>query len=180
MRNLYEEELDILWDNYKDIMDIIGFDTVLTASTEELQSKFALKYKQIYYQVKDANSWKPKNVMKYNLLKLRRLFAIWKENNIVLIEGGVSYSERDTYKQFPKYNMQNPTVYPTEKTINKLRVKALVGYVEEKQLKDLRSLRASLIRGLGFDNDTANFLTKLYGKMQARSEVNKFSEKSYI
>ncbi len=180
MRNIYEEELDILWDNYNNLMDIIGFDTVLTASTEELQNKFALKYKQVHYQVKEVNSWKPRNVMKYNLLKLRRLFAIWRENNVVLIEGGILYSDRDTYKQFPKYNRQNPTVYPTEKTINKLRVKALVGYVEEKQLKDLRSLRASLIRGLGLDNDTANFLTRLYGKMQARSEVNKFSEKSYI
>ncbi len=178
MRNIYDEELDILWDNYNDIMDKVGFDSMLTASTETLQNEFALKYKQVHYQVKEANSWKPRNVMKYNLLKLRRLFAIWKENNVVLIEGGISYSERDVYKQFPRYNRQNPTVYPTVKTVNKLRVKALVGYVEEKNIKDLRSLRASLMRGLGLDNDTANFLTRLYGKMQARSEVNNYSEKS--
>ncbi len=177
MRNIYSEELGILLKNYNDTMDRLGFEKMLTASTQELQSRFALKYKQVYFQVKEENSWKPENVMRYNLLKLKRLFAIWKENNIVLIEGGIRYSFKDKYKKFPKYNKQNPYVYPTEKTINKLRVKTLVRYVEGKKIKDLRSLRSSLIKNMGIDNETANFLIKLYGKMQAKSEINNYSQK---
>lgn len=178
MRYIYDEELNVLWDDYSDIMNRVGLESMLTSRYSELKNKFALKYKQVYYQVKLVNMWKPENVMKYNLLKLRRLFAIWQENNIILIEGGIEYSINDKYKKFPKYNKQNPIVYPTEKTINKFRVKALVKYAEENGFKDLRALRGSLIKNLGLSNERANFLIKLYAKMQSKRELNNYSEQS--
>ena len=177
MRNIYDEELNILWNNYNDIINKVGFYSMLEDSTKSLQEKFTLLYKQLYFQVKTENSWKPENEMKYNLLKLRRLLGLWQSNDIINIEGGVHYSDRDVYRQFPLYAMQNPRVVPTIKTINKLRVKALIGYVEEKNIKDLRSLRGHLVRVLKIDSDTATFLTKLYGKMQAKKEINDFSQK---
>lgn len=176
MRNIYDEELDILWKNYDDIIDKVGYYDMLNEDSESLKHSFTLLYKQIYYQVKEENSYKERGEMKYNLLKLRRIFAIWQLNNVVDIEGGIRYAEKDKYKQFPKYNMQNPLIVPTIKTINKLRMKALLNFADTQEMKDLRSLRGAL-KGIGLDNEKSNFLTDLYKKMQQRNEVNDFSQK---
>lgn len=177
MRNIYDEELDILWDNYNDILNKVGFYSMLEDNTKSLQEKFTLLYKQLYFQVKEANSWKPKNEMKYNLLKLRRLLAIWNNSEIIQLEGDIHFSEKDKNHQFPLFSMQNPKVVPTIKTINRLRIKALVGYVEEKNIKDLRVLRWHLMKYLKIDERKATFLTQLYRKMQAKKEINDFSQK---
>lgn len=176
MRNIYSEELDILLQDFDDIFNQCNTLAILQLSTPSLQKIFMLMYKKVYFQVKQANMHKPTNKRDYNLLKLRRLFALWVNNNIIEIEGGIHYSNNDTYNQFPLFNMQNPRIVPTHKTINKFRVKALVNYAKANNVQDLRQLRSSL-RTDGVDNDQINVLTDLYKKMQARSEMNNYSEK---
>ena len=176
MRNIYNEELDILWDNYDNICDSTQRTAILKLDNDALRRYFTLNYKDLFYQVKTANLYKPRNQMKYNLLKLRRLLALWVNNNIITLEGGISYSVNDPYKQFPLFRTQSPKVIPTIKTINKLRVKALVSYAKDHNIQDFRQLRMSLIKN-DFSNAQVNFLTDLYKKMQARSEMNNYSEK---
>ncbi|MBO5884209.1 MAG: hypothetical protein J6Q51_00260 [Clostridia bacterium] len=176
MRNIYSEELEILLDDFDKIYDSMNYMELLVNNDAVLKRRFMLMYKQVYYQVKAANMQKPKNKREYNLLKLRRLFALWVNNNIIEIEGGIHYSANDQYNQFPLFAMQNPKIVPTYKTINKLRVKALVSYTKANNIQDLRQLRASLM-ALKIDNNQINNLTDLYRKMQARSEMNSYSEK---
>ena len=179
MRNIYKEELKVLLANYDDklneILENEGLVSLLKKSNDELRNDFALRYKTVHMQVKAKYSYKPRKELRYNLLKLRRIFALWKNTNIVLIEGGLRYSDNDKYNQFPIYNMQNPTIWPTDKTLNRIRVKALGIYVQAQGIKDLRSLRATLIRKFGLDNDTANFYVDVFRRMHSKKVLNNFS-----
>ncbi len=179
MRNIYKEELEVLLANYDEKLNEIlrkeGLIALLKKSNDELRNDFALKYKTVHMQVKTKYAYKLRKELSYNLLKLRRIFAIWKNTNIVLIEGGLRYSVTDRYQQFPKYNMQNPTVWPTDKTLNRIRVKALGIYVQANNITDLRSLRGTLIRKFGIDNDTANFYVDVFRRMQSKKVMNNFS-----
>lgn len=176
MRNIYSDELDILLDDFDNILKSMTYSEILFSDTEALKRRCMLMYKTVYYQVKTHNIQKPKNKREYNLLKLRRLFALWVENGIIEIEGGIHYSPNDPYNQFPLFSMQNPKIVPTYKTINKFKVKALVNYTKRMKINDLRQLRAHLLRNK-VDNDKINELTDLYKKMQTRSEMNNYSEK---
>ncbi len=179
MRNIYKEELEVLLANYDDKLDEIlaneGLVSLLKKSTDELRNDFALRYKTVHMQVKAKYAYKPRKELRYNLLKLRRIFALWKNTNIVLIEGGLRYSDTDKYKQFPIYNRQNPTIWPTDKTLNRIRVKALGMYIQENKIKDLRSLRATLIKKFGLDNDTANSYVDIFRRMHSKKVLNNFS-----
>ena len=179
MRNIYKEELEILLANYDEKLDDIlrkeGLASLLNKSNDELRADFALSYKTVFMQVKEKNSYKPRNELSYNLLKLRRVFALWKSTNIVLIEGGIRYKPLDTYEKFPIYNMQNPTIWPTDKTLNRLRVKAIGIYVKSNKIRDLRALRTALVMKFGLDNNTANFYIDIFRRMQAKKVMNNFS-----
>ena len=179
MRNIYKEELEVLLANYDDKLDDIlareGLVSLLKKSNDELRNDFALKYKTVHMQVKSKYSYKPRKELRYNLLKLRRIFALWKNTNIVLIEGGLRYTDGDKYNQFPLYSMQNPTIWPTDKTLNRIRVKALGMYIQDNKIKDLRSLRATLIKKFGLDNDTANFYVDVFRRMHSKKVLNNFS-----
>ncbi len=179
MRNIYKEELEILLANYDEKLDDIlrkeGLASLLNKSNDELRADFALSYKTVFMQVKEKNSYKPRNELSYNLLKLRRVFALWKSTNIVLIEGGIRYKPLDTYEKFPIYNMQNPTIWPTDKTLNRLRVKAIGIYVKSNKIRDLRALRTALVMKFGLDNNIANFYIDIFRRMQAKKVMNNFS-----
>ena len=179
MRNIYKDELEVLLANYDEILDNLlkseGLVSLLKKSNHELRDDFALKYKTVHMQVKERYSYKPRNELKYNLLKLRRIFALWSNTNIVFIEGGLRYADTDTYHQFPKYNRQNPTIWPTDKTLNRIRVKALGLYIQDKKIKDLRSLRGTLVRKFGLDNGTANFYVDVFRRMHSKKVMNNFS-----
>ncbi len=179
MRNIYKDELEVLLANYDEKFDRMlikdGLIALLKKSNDELREDFALRYKTIHMQVKAKNSYKPRNQLKYNLLKLRRIFAIWKNTNIVFIEGGLRYSDADKYKQFPKYNMQNPTIWPTDKTLNRIRVKALGLYIQSNNITDLRSLRGILVKRFKMDGKTANFYVDVFSRMISKKVMNNYS-----
>lgn len=179
MINIYKEELEVLLANYDKMLNNLlkndGLVAILKKNNDELRKDFTLDYKTIHYQVKDKYSYKPKQQLSYNLLKLKRIFALWQKTNIVEIEGGIHYALFDEYKQFPKYKMQNPKIYPTEKTLNRLRVKALGLYVKENYVRDLRELRSALIMKFGLDQKTANFYVDIFKRMQAKKVLNNFS-----
>ena len=55
MRSIYNEEIDLVWSNYENLINRLGFYKMLETSDEELQQIFTMKYKDLYYQVKNAN-----------------------------------------------------------------------------------------------------------------------------
>lgn len=200
MRSIYNEEIDLVWSNYENLINRLGFYKMLETSDEELQQIFTMKYKDLYYQVKNANidKGKTKGEVRYSILKLRRLIAVWYNHKVWEMNSGIHYSYRDGHKQFPRFDRQNPDVIPSIKTIHKLQAKVLHQYIEDhnsrvdelrqKGSKDgaktpryicnLRDLRTYLIAECKMDTDTATYFTKLYGSVVATKEVNDFSNQT--
>ena len=178
MKDVFDDELTIFWKNYNYLMEKVGYVNVLKLSTQELQPMFMLKYKQVFDQVLEANAYKEENQRSYNILKLRRVLGLWVNKKLINIEGGVRYSSSDEYKQFPKFQSQNPIILPTENLINRLRIKALTAFVEKYEIPDRRVLRASLITILDIDEQQATSLTTLYREMMTTKGVNDYSQKN--
>ena len=201
MRSIFKEEIDIVWDNYDYLIRTLGFYKMVESSTQELQKLFTLKYKDLYFQVKNSNfaKGKTKNEVGYSILKLRRLIAVWNKNNIWKMNSGIHYSAKDTRNQFPKFDRQNPDVIPTERTIQRLQAKVLHQYIENhnnrvdelianKQLDDngkkpryitnLRDLRLCLMSECKLDEELASELTRKYANVVAHKEVNDFSNQT--
>jgi mevalonate kinase len=178
MRNVLSDEYNVILDNFDSIYDNTNFVDILTKSNSELIDLFTLDYKDLFHQVKDAaeDEGLSRGEISYCILKLRRLLANMQNSKICSVAGGIRYSEKDIYNQFPKFMSQAPSIVPTIKTINKIRVKALVGYDQALKLKDLRSLRSSLIKRLHLSETRANYLVSLYREMLTRSEMNHYSE----
>ena len=178
MRNVLSDEYNIILENYDSIYDSVNFVDILSKNNNELINLFTLNYKSLFYQVKKAaiEQGLDRGEISYCILKLRRLLANMQSNNICNVVGGIDYSENDPYKQFPKFISQAPSIVPTVKMVNKMRVKALIGYDQALNLKDLRSLRSSLIKRLHISETRANYLVALYREMQTRSEMNRYSE----
>lgn len=179
MRNIYREELEILLQNYdeklNDILKNEGLTSLLNKSNDELRKIFALEYKTVHYQVKTIYSYKPRNELSYNLLKLKRICALWAKTNVIVVEGGVQYAQTDSYDQFPKFNMQNPTIYPSDKTLDKIRIKAIGSFMEQNETYDLRFLRNMLLHDFGMSNEKTNEYVDAIRRMQAKKVINSFS-----
>ncbi len=179
MKSVFSDEYDIILENYDSIYDSVNFVDILSKDNSELAGVFTLNYKNLFHQVIDtaAQNGLDRGEISYCVLKLRRLLANMQNSKLCHIVGGISYSENDPYKEFPRFASQSPYIVPTIKTINKMRVKALVGYCQAMNLKDLRSLRSSLIKKLGVNEKRATYLVDLVREMQTRSEMNHYSEK---
>lgn len=179
MRYVLDEEYNVVLSNFDDNYDRLDIFDILEADTETLKNWFTMEYRDLFSQVKNIaiTQGKTRSQISYSILKLRRLLANMQNSNITKVDGGVKYSSKDENKQFPKFMSQNPDIVPTVKTINKIRVKALVAYCQLNNIKDLRSLRASLMRKLRLSERNATYLTGLYREMMTRSEINNYSEK---
>ncbi len=179
MRYVLDEEYETILANYDDIYDGLDIVDILQADNDTIKDWFTLEYRDLFRQVKNKAIMhgKTRPQISYSILKLRRLLANMQKSKITSVAGGITYGNNDFNEQFPKFRAQNPDVVPTIKTVNKLRVKALVAYAKINDTKDLRSLRASLMRKLKLSESQATYLTKLYREMFTRSEINGYSEK---
>lgn len=179
MRYVLDEEYNVVLSNFDDNYDSLDIFDILEADTETLKNWFTMEYRDLFSQVKNIaiTQGKTRSQISYSIIKLRRLLANMQNSNITKVDGGIKYSSKDENKQFPKFMSQNPDIVPTVKTINKIRVKALVAYCQLNHIKDLRSLRASLMRKLKLSERNATYLTGLYREMMTRSEINNYSEK---
>ena len=179
MRYVLDEEYDTILSNYDDIYDGLDIVEILQADNDTIKDWFTLEYRDLFEQVKNKASMcgKTRAQVSYSILKLRRLLANMQKSKITNVVGGITYRGNDYNEQFPKFRAQNPDVVPTIKTVNKIRVKALVAYAQINNTKDLRSLRASLMRKLKLSEPQATYLTNLYREMFTRSEINAYSEK---
>lgn len=177
MKRIYEKELDILWDNYNFIIDKIGFFGMVEPRAQDLQAKFSLPFNELNRQVKNANSSEPKNKQKYALLRLRRLLNIWQTNGIVKVEGGFSFMGDDIYGSFPYFTVDNPSIMPTVKMIQKMQTKVLMHHVRENNIRDRKQLREDLIKNCKIDPNRATEIERMYGNIMARKEVNDFMQR---
>lgn len=179
MRYVLDEEYETILANYDDIYDGLDIVDILEADNDTIKNWFTLEYRNLFNQVKNKAIMcgKDRSEVSYSILKLRRLLANMQKSKITNVDGGIFYKATDYNRQFPKFQSQNPNVEPTIKTINKIKVKALVAYCQANEVRDLRSLRASLIKKLGLSETKATYLTNLYREMMTRSEINGYSEK---
>ena len=189
MQSIQKDEIDILYRNYEYSIDQLlkgkTLKEVLSATNEELREQFALAYKSLYFQVKFENAYKTKPEISYSILKLRRIAAIWHEMGVIEIDGGVTYKDSDKYRQFPLFASQSPTVYPTEKTLDRIRVKAIGLYIQEvnererqgngKGIHDLRQLRTHLIYNLEIDRETAEKYVRVFKYLRESRAINSFA-----
>ena len=179
MRNINIDEIAIYYKNYEGIIDELlvskSLKEILEMSDEQLKKLFTLNYKDLYFQVKTMNEHKTKPEISYSILKLRRLSAIWHEMGAIEIEGGVKYASSDKYHQFPLFQYQSPKVYPTEKNLNRIRVKALGIYVQEYNISDLRELRGHLKFKLGLEKDMIDKYSNIYKYLRESRAINTFA-----
>lgn len=193
MRSVYNEEMDIIWENYEQIIKKIGFRSMMLATYPTLQKLFELDYRDLFYQVKNNSKaqGKSKQEISYSILKLRRLMAMWQKSNVWLVEGGVSYKPTDRYEEFPLFQCQTPLIVPTEKTLKRLQAKCLHQYIENYNanvaqniasgrskvhyIRNLRDLRNVLIAHERISEVIVNDIIKLYGSVEAKKEVNDYS-----
>lgn len=193
MRSVFNEEMDIIWDNYEKIIKRIGFRGMMLATYPTLKRVFELDFKDLFYQVKKQNEGigKSKQEVSYSILKLRRLVALWEKNNVWEVEGGVSFKPEDKYHDFPLFQCQTPLIAPTEKTLKYMQAKCLHQYIEDYNansdknklngrskvhyIRNLRDLRNVLIAHERISEVVVNDIVKLYGIAGAKKEVSEFS-----
>ena len=193
MRSVFNEEIDIVWENYESRIQKLGFRKMMLMSQRSLMEYFTLNYKNLYFQVKHRNEklGKTRKEVSYSILKLRRLIALWIESDVWKVEGGVSFTATDRYKQFPMFSCQRPDIIPMPKTIKRLQAKCLNQFILDyneickkyssasrskvKAIHNLRDLRNVLISTQGFSEQESNQVIKMYGSVVAKREVNDFS-----
>ena len=193
MRSVFNEEMDIIWNNYEKTIKKIGFRAMMLATYPTLQRVFELDFKDLFYQVKNQNEGlgKSKQEVSYSILKLRRLVALWEKNNVWEVEGGVSFKANDKYHDFPLFQCQTPLIVPTEKTLKYMQAKCLHQYIQDYNancdknkamgrskvhyIRNLRDLRNVLMAHERISEVVVNDIVKLYGVAGAKKEVSDFS-----
>ena len=193
MRSVFNEEMDVIWANYEATIKKLGFRAMMLASVPTLQKLFELDYRDLFYQVKDCAKYqgKSKQEISYSILKLRRLMALWQKSNVWTVEGGITYKPNDKYGDFPLFQCQTPVITPTEKTIKRLQAKCLHQYIENYNanvahnivngrskvhyIRNLRDLRNVLMAHERISEVVVNDIIKLYGSVEAKKEVNDYS-----
>ena len=92
MRSVLNEEMDVVWDNYEKRIKELGFKNMMLSSQRDLMNYFTLNFKNLYYQVKYKNQdlGKSRGEVRYSILKLRRLVALWVKINVWPVDGGIN------------------------------------------------------------------------------------------
>ena len=119
MRSVLNEEMDVVWDNYEKRIKELGFKNMMLSSQRDLMNYFTLNFKNLYYQVKykTQDLGKSRGEVRYSILKLRRLVALWVKSNVWAVDGGINYSANDKRREFPLFRCQRPNIVPMPKTI---------------------------------------------------------------
>jgi len=194
MRSVYYEEMDHIWAKYKNKIKRIGYINFLTKSPSELQKILTMSYKDLHYGVM-ANAiavGKPRPKVKYSILKLRRLIALWTDKGVMTGNYNITYSAKDINKEFPMFDRQTYELKPTISTINRIKVlliKHFIGHYNEmveierdkgnfahNYITNLKELRGFFLNKLKFNPAEANNLVNLYRGGAAQQEVWDFSE----
>ena len=191
MRSVYSDQMDIIWAEFKAKIDQIGLIDFLTKTEPTLQKKMAVSYKDLFLKVKQQaqNAGKNRNEVKYCLLKLKRLIALWSKKSVVCGDFRVTYSTSDIHLAFPLFSSQNFDIMPTAKTIKTLKGKLIADLVKNynarlekldmerfSSIKNLNDLRCFLMSKYHIEAGTANGLANLYKEYSAKAEVNEFSK----
>lgn len=192
MRSVYSEEMDIIWLKYQKKIQNIGYLKFLEMPDVAIQNYLKLDFKFLLQAVKTRGAifGKERKEIKYSVLKLRRLIALWKTKGVMCGDFNVSYKENDKYMNFPLFDKQNYEVMPSENTIHKIKVKLLDKFIEDynnyaddhrhkglKPITNLKELRTFLIADCGCEPPMATYLTNLYKTGSAKKEVWDFSDK---
>ncbi|MDY2695718.1 MAG: hypothetical protein SOV27_00970 [Eubacteriales bacterium] len=193
MRSVLNEEMDVVWDNYEKRIKELGFKNMMLSSQRDLMNYFTLNFKNLYYQVKYKNQdlGKSRVEVRYSILKLRRLVALWVKSNVWAVDGGINYSANDKRREFPLFRCQRPNIIPMPKTIKRMQAKCLHQFIEDYNanyvknvqqgksktpyIRNLRDLRNVLMTHADMNEIEANQIIKLYGSVVAKKEVNDFS-----
>ena len=190
MRSVLDYEMDYIFRLYNTQVKKLGFDAMANTSNRKLQKVFALKYNDLFKQIKGLNEklGKSREEVSYAILKIRRLIALWEKEGIIKVEGGVGFSENDKYKEFPIFASQHFEISPTKETILKLQAKAIDTFIEtfnhrideanldhKYRINNLRDLRLALIKHKGLDMTTATKLTDIYRQHSSKSDIYHFS-----
>ena len=135
--------------------------------------RYGDKYAKEDYEVEFAR-WFERNAIKYEVLKLRRWLAYMHKRGYIKVDGGVNYSAKDKYFQFPMFGCQKPDIVPTKKLINVIMKEYLDIYCKQNNIKDrdARSLRLSLIKKEGVSTGRANQLIDLYKELLTEVALN--------
>lgn len=191
MRSVLDYEMDYIFKLYSKKVTLLGFDKMAKSGYKKLQNEFALKYNDLFKQIKGSNEklGKSKEEVSYAILKIRRLIALWEKEGIIKVEGGVKYSANDKHQEFPIFGSQHFEIAPTKQTIYKLQAKAIDTFIEsfnhrideanidhKYRIKNLRDLRLALIKHKGLDATTATKLTDIYRQHSSKSDVYGFAK----
>jgi len=191
MRSVLDFEMDYFFDIYNEKVKKIGFKTMTTLGTRELQHIFTIKYNEIFKHIKASNELlnKPKEQVSYAILKIRRLIALWEKEGIIKVEGGVKFSQNDKYGEFPIFASQHFAITPTKEMVYKLQAKAVDTFIEaynhrvdetnpshSKRIRNLRDLRCALMKHKGLDIVEATKLTNIYRDHSSKIDVYDFAK----
>ena len=193
MRSVYFEEMDMFWDRYAKKINAIGYVSFLETDEKQLQKFLRVSYKELLQEiVTDVHCQKGEPQIKYSLLKLRRLIALWTAKNVMCGPYIVSYRPNDERKEFPCYSGQSFNIYPTVSTIKGIKVKIIKdliddynAYVDEIRAKgrtdhayirNLKDLRTFFMSRMEIPQEVATRLVDIYREGSAKKEVVDFSE----
>lgn len=192
MRSVYNEEMDIVWLKYQKKIERMGYLKFLEMSDNEIQRILKLDFKELLESVKTRGAiWgKDRKEIKYSVLKLRRLIALWKTKGVMCGDFNVTYKPNDKYMSFPLFDKQNYEVMPSENTIHKIKIKLIDKFIDDynnyvdnnghrklKPITNLRELRMFLMADCGCEPAIATSLTNMYKIGSAKKEVWDFSDK---
>lgn len=193
MRSVLDSMMDYIFRLYVAKANELGFDKIMKLSKEELQKEFTLDYKKLYNYVVDYGTTigKPREKISYDVLKLRRLIAMWDKRGVISVEGGVSYMENDVYGSFPVFVGQQFTFEPTPETVDSIISKTVDTFIEsynhkvnemrldsKYRIRNLRDLRNALIKVKKLKPEVATEVARIYGKNSSKLEVYDFSKNS--
>ena len=192
MRSVFSEEMDVIWNKYDKVIFRFGSIEFLEADEEYLQKMLKLNFKELLQHVKARACifGKTRPQVRYSVLKLRRLIALWSEKNVLCGDFKITYRDSDIYRQFPLFDRQNFEVMPSVYSIRKMKAKIIDKFIEEnnrmfvehskkdelKPIKNLKDLRQFFYYELGFDNKLSTELTNIYKEYSAKNEVRDFSD----
>ena len=176
MRSVLDYEMDYIFKLYSKKVTLLGFDKMAKSGYKKLQNEFALKYNDLFKQIKGSNEklGKSKEEVSYAILKIRRLIALWEKEGIIKVEGGVKYSANDKHQEFPIFGSQHFEIAPTKQTICKatknikskeslnepISTKSKSRYLPTKQMT--MHVMANMIKFFVFFNSSKNFILVLF------------------
>lgn len=194
MRSVYYEEMDHIWFKYKNKIKRLGYINFLVKPEADLQKMLTMSYKDLHYEIKEQAIavGKPRQKVRYSILKLRRLIALWTEKGVMNGNFNVTYSAKDVNKSFPMFDRQTYALKPSVNTINRIKVLLIKHFIEHynemvevernkgnfehNYITNLKELRSFFLNKLKLNTAEANHLTNLYKGGSAQQEVWDFSE----